>query len=70
MIRFVLPRREHVTVKVFDLSGKEIATLVNDTVESGEHAFAFDGQNLVSGVYFYSMQAGEFRQIRKSILLK
>ena len=70
MIRFVLPRREHVTVKVFDLSGKEIATLVNDTVESGEHAFAFDGQNLVNGVYFYSMQAGEHRQVRKAILLK
>jgi hypothetical protein len=69
-IRFSLPQREYVTLKVFAISGEEIATLVNEELDRGEHAAVFDGQNAVSGIYFYVLAAGKFSQTRKAVLLK
>ena len=69
-IRFALARREHVTLKVFDLLGRQVAVLVNGVLNSGEHRIAFNARNLPSGMYIYRLQAGDFVQQRKMILLK
>jgi hypothetical protein len=59
-----------VTLKVFDIPGKEITTLVNETLQPGSYEVTFDGSNLPSGIYFYQLKAGEFVDTKKLILLK
>jgi photosystem II stability/assembly factor-like uncharacterized protein len=60
----------HVTLKVYDTLGREIATLVNEVKEQGNHIVKFNAQNIASGVYFYKIQTGNFTQIKKMILSK
>lgn len=69
-IRFSVPSSGMVTVKVFDILGKEVATLVNGTLAAGYHMVRFNASNLSSGIYFYSLTAGNFTQIKKMTLLK
>ena len=59
-----------VTLKVFDITGKEIQTLVNEQLQPGTYEVTFDGSNLPSGVYFYKLSAGEFVETKKLVLLK
>ncbi|MBI5464887.1 MAG: T9SS type A sorting domain-containing protein, partial [Ignavibacteriales bacterium] len=54
-IRFSLPQREHVTLKVFDVLGREVATLVNQDMNAGEHLVQFNAERLSSGIYFYRL---------------
>ncbi|MFH1195452.1 MAG: T9SS type A sorting domain-containing protein [bacterium] len=61
---------QHVTLKIHDILGNEVATLVNETKEPGVHEVEFDGSKLSSGVYFYRLHAGEFSRTRKMILVK
>jgi N-acetylmuramoyl-L-alanine amidase len=63
-------RTQQVTVKVYDVLGKETATLVNERLAPGVYSFAFDASSLSSGVYFYRMQAGEFVQTRRLLVQK
>ncbi len=58
------------TLKVYDILGREVATLVNETKEAGTHEVEFDGSNLTSGIYFYRLQAGSFSEVKKLILMK
>ena len=69
-IRFSLPEQSQVTLKVYNVLGKEIATLVNDVKGAGVHEISFDGSGLASGVYFYTLQTGKFTQTHKMILMK
>jgi hypothetical protein len=69
-IEFSLPKNGNVTLKVFNVLGKEVATLVNGPVESGTHKINFDASTLNSGVYFYRIDAGSFVDTKKMILLK
>ena len=69
-IRFSLPKTEIVTLKAFDVLGKEIATLVDGELNLGEHSVVFDAKDLSSGVYFYKLQRGSFIQTKKFILMK
>ena len=69
-IRFSLHQRSHVTLKVFDVLGREVATLVEGELNPGEHSIVFDAQNLPSGVYFYRLQAGGYVQHAKMEVLK
>lgn len=69
-IRFSLPQREHVTLKIFDLLGKEVATLVEEDLDAGEHAVVFDGKGLASGVYLYHLEAGSFVERKNLVLLR
>jgi hypothetical protein len=64
------PRVRSVTLKVYDLLGREIATLVNEEKLPGIHNVKFDGNNLPSGLYFYQLKTNEFIQTKKMILLK
>jgi hypothetical protein len=60
----------HVTLKVYDILGKEIATLVDEEKNPGSYEAKFDASNLPSGVYFYRIRAGEFNQTKKMVLMK
>ena len=72
-IRFSLPHVEtlHATsLRVYDLLGREVATLVDDERRPGTYEVTFNGSNLASGVYFYRLQAGTFSQTRRLLLLR
>ena len=59
-----------VSLKVFDISGKEVRTLVNETKTPGYYEVEFDGSNLPSGIYYYKLEAGSFSQVRKMMIVK
>jgi hypothetical protein len=67
---YPLSRGENISLKVYDILGKEIATLVNETLQTGSYEVTFDGSNLPSGIYFYQLRAGEFVNTKKLTLLK
>jgi hypothetical protein len=69
-IRYGLPNRSHVTLTVFNTLGQQIAQLQNGEQEAGYHEVKFDGANLPSGMYFYRMQAGNYVETKKLLLLK
>jgi hypothetical protein len=70
IINYDLPKDSYVKIKVTDMLGREVATLVNQPMKAGENKVEFDGSNYPSGVYFYKLQAGDFTQTKKLILLK
>jgi len=69
-ITYELPAAGWVTLKVFDILGREVQTLVNNQQMAGLHSVAFDASRLTSGTYFYRMQCGNFVQTKKFVLLK
>jgi hypothetical protein len=69
VIRFSLLQRENVTLKVFDVLGRDVAML-NEQMEAGEHSVIFDASGLTSGVYFYRLQAGKFVSLKKMVLIR
>ncbi len=69
-INYQLPMNSHVTLKVYDVLGREVATLVNQRQNAGSYSARFDGNRLASGVYFYRLTAGSFVGVKKLVLLK
>ncbi len=69
-ISFSLPKAGDVSLKVYDVTGREVQTLAEQRYEAGEHAVTFDGSALPSGIYFAQMNAGTVTQTRKMVLLK
>ena len=69
-IRYELPRASNVRVSVFDMLGREVSVVVNERRDAGVHEVKFDASELASGVYLYRLQAGEFVQTRKLVLLQ
>jgi len=69
-IRFSVPCRTHVVLKVFDQSGREVTVLVNKDFTPGTYEESFDGKHLSKGIYYYQMHAGKFIQTRKFVLLR
>jgi hypothetical protein len=59
-----------VTLKVYDLLGREVATLINAEKPAGNYNIEFNAHNLTSGVYLYRLQAGKFSDVKKLLLLK
>ncbi len=59
-----------VTVKIYDVMGRELITLVNEINQPGYYTVRFDGSYLSSGVYFYRMTAGDFVAVKKFVLMK
>ena len=69
-ITYVLPKAENVSLKVYDVLGREVATLVNEVKPAGAYTVPFNASNLASGVYFYKLQSGSFVQTKKMMLVK
>jgi len=69
-IQYKIAGRNHVTLKIYDVLGREVATLVNGYVESGEYNVTFDAPRLSSGIYFYELRTGSFRSVKKMLLMK
>ena len=69
-LSFVIGNSSFVTLKVYDVLGKEVATLVNEEKSSGKYSVNFNANNLASGIYFYKLQAGNFTKTMKMILMK
>lgn len=74
-IKFVLPKNSFTTLKVFDVLGREVALLVNEKLDAGEYEINFSINNFPakqfpSGIYFYRIQAGDYAETKKMILLK
>ena len=69
-IAFDLPERAFVSLRIYDILGKEVARLVNDFQSPGYHAVPFDASGFASGVYFYRLSAGSFHDARKLLLLR
>lgn len=69
-IKYTILEQTLITLKVFGLRGKEIATLVNDKQSPGTYEIKFDGSNLPSGTYFYRLQNGDYSETQKMVLLK
>ena len=69
-IKYQIPELSFVTLKVYDVLGNEIATLINEEKPIGSYEVEFDGRGLSSGIYFYKLQAGSFVETKKMILLK
>lgn len=69
-ISFSIPTASSVTLKVYNVLGQEVRTLVNGQMESGEHIVEFDASGLASGIYLYRMESETFTDTRKMLLLK
>jgi photosystem II stability/assembly factor-like uncharacterized protein len=69
-LKYSIPSDEYVTLKVFDVLGREVATLVNERQGRGEYTINFNASQLPSGIYYYSITAGSFKETRKMILAK
>jgi len=69
-VNISIPQSSFVTVKVYDVLGKEVSTLVNEELMAGSYKFNFNARELASGIYFYRITAGNFIQTKKMILLR
>lgn len=69
-IKYTVPKQSLVKLIIYDIIGREVATLVNEMKTPGNYAVNFDASNYSSGVYFYRMDAGEFNDVKKMVLIK
>jgi len=69
-IKYSLPEKDHVVLRVYNTLGIVIATLVDEVQPAGTYKVSFDGKDLFSGMYFYRLQMNDFVKVRKMILLK
>ncbi|HSP89239.1 MAG TPA: T9SS type A sorting domain-containing protein, partial [Ignavibacteriaceae bacterium] len=70
IIKIVIPKSSFVNLKVYDLLGREVATLVNEEKPAGSYEVDFNGNGLSSGIYFYKLQTESYSEVKKMILLK
>ncbi len=69
-IKYQIPKSSFVTLKIYNILGREIATLVNEERSAGYYSATFNAVNLPSGIYFYKLQAGNYSSVKKLVLLK
>ena len=69
-IEFTLPRSEYVELKVYNILGADVATLISDKMTQGKYTYQFDGSGLASGVYFYRIETGDFHDVKKMTIIK
>ena len=69
-IKFSLPKPETVTIEIYDIIGQRIETLLSKPMSAGYHEVEFNGQNLSSGIYLYRIEASEWSDVKKMILLR
>jgi hypothetical protein len=69
-IEFDLPKSGEVSLKVFNILGEEVATLVSERLSTGSYSYEWDASNLASGIYLYRLQAGDYVETRKMVLMR
>jgi len=69
-LSFVIGHLSFVTLKIYDILGKEIATVVSEEKSAGKYEIEFDGSNLSSGIYFYELKTRSYTVTKKMVLLK
>ena len=69
-INFAVSKPGFVSLKVYDIIGKEVANLISDDLHSGVYSYEFNASNLSSGMYFYSLKSGSFTETKKMLLIK
>jgi hypothetical protein len=69
-ITFYMPQAEKLTLSVFDITGRQVATLIDRPMNAGSHTQTFDASALSSGIYFYRLEAGDFQSVQKMMLVK
>jgi hypothetical protein len=69
-IKYEIPKASYVTIKVFDILGREVSTLVSGNMEAGYYVHDFDASALSSGVYIYKMTAGMFEKTMRMMVIK
>ncbi len=69
-IEFQIPKTELVSLKIYDILGRDIATLLNENLATGWHEVQWDASNVPSGIYFYQLTTGDHQAIRKMLLIK
>lgn len=69
-IKFALPTESNVSLKIYNVLGEEVATLINKVMPAGFHTYNFDATRLSSGMYIYRIEAGSFVQVKKMLLMK
>jgi hypothetical protein len=69
-ISYQLPQADYVTLKVYNMVGKEVVTLINEEKPAGYYQVNFSSSDMPSGIYFYELKAGSYSEVRKMLLLK
>ena len=69
-IRYQIPSSGHVSLRVYNILGQEVRTLVDRIVDEGHHVVTWDASDMASGVYFYRLTAGEFTDTKRMVLMK
>ncbi|MBX7045813.1 MAG: T9SS type A sorting domain-containing protein [Ignavibacteria bacterium] len=69
-IKFAIPQSGFVTLKIYNMLGKEVATLVSSNLSKGSYSYDFNASNLASGVYFYKLETANFSEVKKMSLIK
>jgi hypothetical protein len=69
-IRFNIPKLSHAKLVVYDVVGREVVTLVNEMKQPGSYEAVFNAENYSSGVYFFRLEAGDFTDVKKMVLIK
>lgn len=69
-IKFEIPKNVKVSLKVFDILGREVASLVNSELNAGVYEYTFEGARLSSGIYFYTLKTDDFIETKKMLLVK
>ena len=69
-INFSIPKGDHVSLRVYDMLGREVAVLVNGLLTAGEYQADFNAKGLSSGMYYYSLRSGDYVDVKKMVLVK
>jgi aminopeptidase N len=69
-IEFRIPKAEFVTLTIYDVKGQKVMRPIGQKFNAGVHGYKFDGSNLASGIYYYQLNAGDYREVKKMILLR
>jgi len=69
-INFDLPQKSYVKLSIYDLTGKEVITLINEPKDPGKYSVSFNAENLSSGIYFYRLQTDKYSSVKKMVLIR
>ena len=70
MIEFSIPKTEFVTLRIYNLLGQEVATLVSEKLKANDYQYVWDASEFSSGIYFYKLETDDFVETKKMILLQ